>query len=217
MKNIAVIVAAGTGTRIGGTTPKQFLMVENKEILAYSLETFSYCKNIDEIVLVINENYKENYLKIIDKYKINKITELIPGGETRQKSVQNAIDFIATKYEEATVLVHDAARPYVSEEIISKNIDAVREYKCCTTAVKSTNSVYMTKNGKFVDEVNREDVYLAQTPQSGLLSIFKKAYENINKIYTDEAALFAALGYVPHIVPGEEKNIKITYPEDIKK
>lgn len=217
MKNIAVIVAAGSGTRFGSDIPKQFLLLENKEILAYSLETFSACKNIDEIVVVINENYRENYLKIINKYKIGKITALVEGGNSRQKSVQNAIEFIASKYDEAIILVHDAARPYVSERIIDDNIDAVKVYKCCTTAVKSTNSVYLTSEGKFVKEVNREDVYLAQTPQSGYLSIFKKGFENINEIYTDEAAIFAQLGYVPHIVVGEEKNIKITYQDDIKK
>lgn len=217
MKTIAVIVAAGSGTRFGSDIPKQFLMLENKEILAYSLETFSHCKNVDEIVLVINKDFRDNYLKIIEKYNIDKISALVEGGDSRQKSVQNAIDFIAEKNDEAIVLVHDAARPYVSERIINENIEAVKNYKCCTTAVRSSDSVYLTKDGNFVNETNRDDVYLAQTPQSALLSIFKKGYENINEIYTDEAAIFAKLGYVPHIVLGEAKNSKITYPDDIKK
>lgn len=217
MKNIAVIVAAGSGKRVGSNTPKQFLTLDKKELLAYSLETFSNCENIDEIVLVINSDYRNNYLQIIGKYNIRKISMLVEGGETRQKSVQNAIEYIASKNSEAIVLVHDAARPYVSERIINENIDAVRRYNCCTTAVRSSNSVYMTKEGNFVNEVDRNDVYLAQTPQSALLSIFKKGYENINKIYTDEAAIFAELGYVPHIVNGDSKNIKITFPEDFRK
>ena len=217
MKNIAVIVAAGSGSRFGGDIPKQFLLLENKEILAYSLDTFSRCEKIDEIVLVINPDFKDNYFKIIEKYNFAKISALIDGGETRQKSVQNAIDFISSKYDECVVLVHDAARPYVSEKIIADNIDAVNKFGCCTTATISTNSIYVAKNGLFVEELDRENVYVAQTPQSGLLSIFKKGFENINKIYTDEAAIFASIGYVPHIVVGDEKNIKITYSNDIKK
>lgn len=217
MKNIAVIVAAGTGTRIGGILPKQFLMLENKEILAYSLSTFSQCKVIDEIVLVINPEFKDNYLNIINKYKIQKNIFLINGGDSRQKSVQNAIDFLSSKNDECVVLVHDAARPFVTEEIIEKNIEAVMEYQCCTTAIPSTNSIYLTNEGKFESEVDRNSVYIAQTPQSGYLSVFKKAFENINKIYTDEAAIFASIGYVPHIVLGDEKNIKITYPHDLEK
>ena len=141
----------------------------------------------------------------------------INGGKTRQNSVQNAIEYISKNNENAIVLVHDAARPYVSERIIRDNIEAVKKYECCTTAIPSSNSVYLTKDGNFVEEVNRDSVYLAQTPQSGYLKIFQKAFENIDKIYTDEAAIFASAGYVPHIVLGEEKNIKITYPEDLEK
>ena len=113
--------------------------------------------------------------------------------------------------------MHDAARPYVSRKIIQDNIEAVKQFECCTTAIPSSNSVYLVDNGNFQKEVDRDSIYIAQTPQSGYLKLFKKAFENINKIYTDEAAIFAAIGYVPHIVLGEEKNIKITYPEDLQK
>ncbi|MCQ2087292.1 MAG: 2-C-methyl-D-erythritol 4-phosphate cytidylyltransferase [Bacilli bacterium] len=217
MKNIAVILAAGVGNRFGGDTPKQFLKIDDKEILVYSIETFSQCSDIDEIVLVVNDAYLDTYKRLIKEYKIGKISQLVSGGKERQNSVENAIEFIASKEEECVVLVHDAARPFVSERIIKENIEAVLKHKCCTTAVKSSDSVYLTNNGEFVKEVNRNDVYLAQTPQSGLLSIFKEAYKGTNVIYTDEAALFSELGYIPYIVVGEEKNKKITFKEDIKK
>ena len=217
MKNIAVILAAGTGRRIGGEKPKQFLLFDGKELFVHSLLTFTNCENIDEIVLVVNDLYNSEYVNIIKKYKISKRLVLINGGKNRQNSVQNAIEYISKNNENAMVLVHDAARPYVSERIIRDNIEAVQKYECCTTAIPSSNSVYLTKDGNFVEEVNRDSVYLAQTPQSGYLKIFQKAFENIDKIYTDEAAIFASAGYVPHIVLGEEKNIKITYPEDLQK
>lgn len=217
MKNIAVILAAGTGSRIGGEKPKQFLLFDGKELFVHSLLTFTNCENIDEIVLVVNDLYNSEYVNIIKKYEISKKLVLINGGKTRQNSVQNAINYISDNNENAIVLVHDAARPYVSEKIILDNIEAVKKYECCTTAIPSSNSVYLTKDGNFVEEVNRDSVYLAQTPQSGYLKIFQKAFENIDKIYTDEAAIFASVGYVPHIVLGEEKNIKITYPEDLQK
>lgn len=217
MKHIAVILAAGTGSRIGGEKPKQFLLFNGKELFMHSLLTFASCKNIDEVVLVGNDLYNSDYVNIIKKYEISKKLVLINGGKTRQNSVQNAIEYISKNNENAIVLVHDAARPYVSEKIIRDNIEAVQEYECCTTAIPSSNSVYLTKDGNFIEEVNRDSVYLAQTPQSGYLKIFQKAFEYIDKIYTDEAAIFASAGYVPHIVLGEEKNIKITYPEDLEK
>ena len=217
MKHIAVILAAGTGSRIGGEKPKQFLLFDGKELFMHSLLTFASCKNIDEVVLVVNDLYNSDYVNLIKKYEISKKLVLINGGKTRQNSVQNAIEYISKNNENAIVLVHDAARPYVSERIIRNNIEAVQKYECCTTAIPSSNSVYLTKDGNFVEEVNRDSVYLAQTPQSGYLKIFQKAFENIDKIYTDEAAIFASAGYVPHIVLGEEKNIKITYPEDLEK
>ncbi|MBO7614320.1 MAG: 2-C-methyl-D-erythritol 4-phosphate cytidylyltransferase [Bacilli bacterium] len=217
MKNIAVILAAGTGSRIGGEKPKQFLPFNGKELFMHSLLTFTNCENIDEIVLVVNDLYNSDYVNVIKKYEISKKLVLINGGKTRQNSVQNAIEYISENNENAIVLVHDAARPYVSEKIIKDNIESVQKFECCTTAIPSSNSVYLTRDGNFVEEVNRDSVYLAQTPQSGYLKIFQKAFENIDNIYTDEAAIFASVGYVPHIVLGEEKNIKITYPEDLQK
>lgn len=217
MKHIAVILAAGTGSRIGGEKPKQFLLFNGKELFMHSLLTFASCKNIDEVLLVVNDLYNSDYVNIIKKYEISKKLVLVKGGKTRQNSVENAIKYISKNNENAIVLIHDAARPYVSEKIILDNIEAVKKYECCTTAIPSSNSVYLTKDGNFVEEVNRDSVYLAQTPQSGYLKIFQKAFENIDKIYTDEAAIFASAGYVPHIVLGEEKNIKITYPEDLEK
>ena len=217
MKHIAVILAAGTGSRIGGEKPKQFLLFDGKELFMHSLLTFASCKNIDEVLLVVNDLYNSDYVNIIKKYEISKKLVLVKGGKTRQNSVENAIKYISENNENAIVLIHDAARPYVSEKIIRDNIEAAKKYECCTTAIPSSNSVYLTKDGNFVEEVNRDSVYLAQTPQSGYLKIFQKAFENIDKIYTDEAAIFASAGYVPHIVLGEEKNIKITYPEDLEK
>ena len=217
MKNIAVILAAGTGSRIGGETPKQFIVFDGKELFMHSLLTFANCKDIDEIVLVVNEFYNDKYVNIVKNYEISKKLVLINGGKNRQDSVFNAIKYISQNNENAIVLVHDAARPYVGEKIILDNIEAVKKFECCTTAIPSSNSVYLTKDGKFVEEVNRDSIYLAQTPQSGYLKIFQKAFEKIDKIYTDEAAIFAASGYVPHIVLGEEKNLKITYPEDLQK
>lgn len=217
MKNIGVILAAGTGSRFGWSLPKQFALIDNKEVLRYSLETFINSKNIDELVLIVNKNYTENYLKIIKLLNYTKDVFLVGGGETRQESVKKAIDYIASKNEEAIVLVHDAARPYVTERIIDENIESVKKFICCTTAIPCTDSVYQTKNGDFVKELKRDTIYLAQTPQSAYLSIFKKAFDEINEIYTDEAALFDKLGYVPHIVMGDTKNIKITFPEDLQK
>ena len=217
MKNIGVILAGGTGSRIGGEKPKQFLMLNGKELFVHSLLTFTNCESIDEIVLVVNDLYNNEYINIIKKYEISKKLVLVKGGKTRQNSVENAIRYISENNENAIVLVHDAARPYVSEKIILDNIESVKKFECCTTAIPSTNSIYLAKDGNFQKEVDRDSVYIAQTPQSAYLKVFKKAFENIDKIYTDEAAIFVSAGYVPHIVLGEEKNIKITYPEDLEK
>ena len=217
MKTIGVILAAGNGLRFGGNVPKQFVVLQNKAVLRHSVETFMKVKSIDEIVLIVNKNYIENYLEIIKLLNYTKDLFLVEGGETRQDSVKKGIDYLATKYDEAIVLVHDAARPFVTEKIINDNVDAVKNFICCTTAIPCKDSVYLVNDGKFTQELKRDSVYLAQTPQSSYLSIYKKALDEINEIYTDDAALFSKLGYVPHIVPGDPKNIKITFPDDIKK
>jgi len=200
---------------MGCDIPKQFLEIKGKPILAYSLETFSHCKEIDEIVLVINEKYRNEYEKIAHGCGAFEKISFVVGGETRQESVKNAVEKVSQNQEEAIILVHDAARPFISERIILDNIEAVKKSRCCTTAVKSSNSVYLTEDGRFVNELDRKSIYIAQTPQSAFLSIFNKAYAKITETYTDEAGLFSALGYIPHIVQGEERNKKITFKEDL--
>ena len=135
MKHIAVVLAAGTGSRIGGEKPKQFLLFNGKELFMHSLLTFASCKNIDEVLLVVNDLYNSDYVNIIKKYEISKKLVLVKGGKTRQNSVENAIKYISKNNENAIVLVHDAARPYVSERIIRDNIEAVKKFECCTTAI----------------------------------------------------------------------------------
>lgn len=216
MKSYAVVLAGGTGSRVGKGTPKQFLLINGKEILVYSLEAFSYCKEIDEIILVSHPDYVKQCEELISKYNIGKVVAIVDGGETRQDSVKNGVMKVKSfESGDAIVLVHDSARPLVKESIIKDNIKAVKEHGSSTTAIPVVDSVYIVENNEVNSCLDRSRIFLAQTPQCALLSLFIKAYEKCKSVYSDEAGLLSCIGVKPKIVFGDALNAKITYENDI--
>ena len=135
--NIGVVLASGKGTRMGLDEPKQFLLLNDKPLYIYALETFSSCEKIDYIVLVTNEEYIEKVKKDISFYSLNKVKYIIKGGNTRQESVFNALTKLKEEHvqNEDIILIHDSARVLVSEEIINNNIEACILYEAVDTVV----------------------------------------------------------------------------------
>lgn len=213
--NIAIIVAAGSGKRFGGAIPKQFLEISQKPLLIHTLEKFENCASVDEIILVLSENEIENFSKILENYKINKLHKIISGGETRAQSVFNGLSSV----ENAEIIaVHDGARPLVSCAEISETIEKARKDGAACLVAKVTDTIKEVSAGKIDRTIDRESLRRALTPQCFRFEILKKAFENadISESATDECFLVEKLGYEISFVEGSAKNIKVTTKEDLQ-
>lgn len=162
-KNSVIIVAAGKGKRMNSSISKQFLQIKNKPILYYTLSKFSTHESIDEIVLVTLEDKIEVCSDIIDKYNINKVSKIVPGGKERQDSVYNGLKGVSKDCE--VVLIHDAARPFVTSDIIENGIRYTNQYGAAACGVIPKDTIKIkNEKGFAIDTPNREDLFIVQTP-----------------------------------------------------
>lgn len=217
-RTICVIVAAGRGKRINQTLPKQFLKIGDRPLLAYTIERFEGCPQIAEIVLVVPEDYLAFcQQEIVDRYGFNKIQRIVAGGEHRQDSVWNGLKALPQNTD--LVVVHDAVRPFISPEKISEGISLCADSKAVITAVPVKDTVKEVRELRVVSTVDREKLYLVQTPQFFDYQLLMKAYKKANqegKYYTDDSALVEALGEEVKVIEGSYDNIKVTTAEDLK-
>lgn len=220
MKNYAVILASGSGERSGLNIPKQFAVINEKTVLELTLDVFSSHKNIDEIILVTNPNYFELTNEIISKNNYYKLEKIIKGGATRQQSSYAGISAIEDT--NANVLIHDAARPFVTHEIISKCINALKEYKAVNVAIESSDTIIEVTYDNIIKNVpDRKYLRRCQTPQCFDIKLIKKAHElaikeNTDNI-TDDCGLILRYNLADvYVVQGSTDNIKITYPMDME-
>ncbi len=214
-KNIAIIVCSGVGKRMNSDIPKQFIKINNKPIVCYTIDKFEECKLIDEIIIVTNKDYMDYFEKeIAPSYK--KISKIIEGGKERLNSVYNGINAIEDK--ESIVLVHDGVRPFIKNENLIHIIEQTKIYNACILAVKAKDTLKICKDGFIEKTPNRDDIWLAQTPQAFKYNILKDSYDKIieNNIFvTDDASVLEACGYKVKILEGSYDNIKITTKEDL--
>jgi len=221
MKNIAIILAGGSGNRFASNLPKQFLTINNKTILEYSIEAFENSNLIDDIIIVANPNYFQETQQIVSQRDFKKIVAILKGGKERYNSSLSAIKFIEN---ECNMIFHDAVRPLVSEQIIQNVIKALKDYSAINVAIPATDTILeVSDNKQFIKQIpNRNFLYQAQTPQAFKWSVIKKAYElglkSDNFMVTDDCGVVKK--YLPgetiFIVEGSQTNIKITYPSDIE-
>ncbi|MDU1456347.1 MAG: 2-C-methyl-D-erythritol 4-phosphate cytidylyltransferase [Paeniclostridium sordellii] len=215
--NGVIIVAAGTGSRMKKDINKQFIKLDNKEIIAYTIDKFYINDEIDDIVVVIKKD-EEDYFKknILEKYEFKNI-KIAYGGEERQDSVYNGIQKLDKNCE--VVLVHDGARPFVTEEIINNSIQEAKKHNAVVVGVKVKDTIKVVgEEGNIVDTPNRKYLWSVQTPQVFKYDIITKAYENAyNENYygTDDAMLVEKIGYDVKMIEGSYDNIKITTQEDL--
>lgn len=216
MKTIAIILASGTGSRFGDKLPKQFTKIGDKTLLEISVEAFIGTDRVDEIILVITPEYISLAKEIVKKNNYQKVTKIIGGGEIRKDSSYMGV--CAVEEDEANVLIHDCARPLISEKIINDCIDAMSEHDAAAVAIPSTDTMIEVKDGIITNIPKRENLMRIQTPQCFKLSVIKKAHElsKNDKDFTDDCGLVVKHGLCDiYIITGERSNIKITYPEDI--
>lgn len=216
--NGVVIVAAGTGSRMKKDINKQFIKLKNKEIVAHTIEKFYNSENIDDIVVVIREDEEEYFNKNIkEKYGFTNI-KVAHGGNERQDSVFNGIKMLKKECE--VILIHDGARPFVTDDIIKRSINKANEYNAVVVGVKVKDTIkVVSDNGNIIDTPNRSYLWAVQTPQVFKYDIITKAYEdayNNNYYGTDDAMLVERIGYNVKMIEGSYNNIKITTQEDLE-
>ena len=215
--NGVVIVAAGTGSRMNIGINKQFIKLEGKEIIAYTIEKFYNNSNIEDIVVVVKEDESEFFKKeILDKNNFKNV-KIAYGGKERQDSVYNGLKLLDEKCD--VVLIHDGARPFVSDKIIDKSIEEAKEHKAIVVGVPVKDTIKVIDNDKnIVDTPNRSVLWAVQTPQTFDYNILIDAYKDAfkNKFYgTDDAMLVERIGYKVKMLEGSYNNIKITTQEDL--
>ncbi len=223
MKNVAVILAGGVGNRMGTDVPKQFLLLNGKMVLEWSVEAFHRNENIDEICIISHKDYIPKVESIVAQNDWTKVKHVLPGGAERYLSSSAAINAYKGQ-SDVCLLLHDAARPFVSERIINDVVVALQNHNAVCVAVPSTDTLLETdESGEFVSAIpNRNRYRRVQTPQGFRLETITQAYEkglqDPSFAATDDCGVL--LHYLPdepiYIVEGEEENRKITYIEDLK-
>jgi len=212
MKKIAVIVAGGTGTRMNNTVPKQFLLLKNKPLLFYTIDTFLKSYEDMQIILVLPFEHVAAGQEIIDAFFDYNRIKITTGGRTRFHSVQNGLSLIE---EECIVFVHDAVRCLLTVDLIKRCYYAAIEHGAAIPVIDCNDSVRLIK-GEDNKAVDRGNVKMVQTPQTFHSKILLPAFNiDYKDKFTDEATVAEAFGLKVHLVQGEENNIKITRPADL--
>lgn len=220
-KSIAIILAAGSGKRLGFNIPKQFLKINDKEILAYTLESFEK-SDIDEIIVVASEDYIEKIFEIADLYNIDKLNLVVLGGKERYNSVYNALSY--GEFEPDTkVLIHDSARALISIEKINEIIKALDIEASVVPAVKPKDTIReVLPDRYYAGSLDRDKLAIIQTPQGFYYKEIKLAYDKLMLsdelqvgITDDAMVLERVLNKKAKFIEGEYTNIKITTKEDL--
>lgn len=217
MKTFVIIPAGGKGKRGGTATPKQYIRFHGKELIVYTLEVFQKCDLIDEIIVAAEPPYYSLLNKIAKDYNLTKLSQLVEGGVERQDSVNNALKSIKAE-DNDLIAVHDAARPLLPENILTKAIATAKEKGNALVCLKAKDT--LLKGDQIVKEyVDRSEIYYVQTPQifryKDLKKAMKKAYEK-NFIGTDESMLVKEIGIDINIIEGSMLNFKVTTATDIE-
>lgn len=213
MKYYAIIVGGGSGSRMQSDLPKQFMLLNGKPVLMHTLEAFYHSELKPEIILVLNIDFHTFWEDLCIKHNFTIPHKLVKGGLQRFHSVKNGINSIKNK---GIIAIHDAVRPLISNELITKSFLKAEELGNAIVAIKSKDSVRQL-NGKTSKALNRDEIYLVQTPQTFSSEILNKAYnQDFRNEFTDDASVVERMGISINIIEGENKNIKITFPEDIQ-
>lgn len=208
-----IIVAGGSGTRMGSEVPKQFIEVKQKPILMHTIEAFYNLNHQAELIVVIPESQHKFWQTLIQKHNFRIAHKVVAGGKERYYSVKNGLAAVEKK---GLVAVHDGVRPLVSAETIKKCIDGAVKFDAAIPVVPATESIRKVDGDKS-EAVDRSKYLMVQTPQVFSYDLIQKAYsQDFSPLFTDDASMVENLGCAIHIVEGNVENIKITRPIDLK-
>ncbi|MGR5209756.1 IspD/TarI family cytidylyltransferase [Vibrio rotiferianus] len=219
--NVALIFAGGVGTRMQNSTkPKQFLELYNKPVIVYTLEKFEENPNIDAIVVVCVEPWIDYLRKLLFKFDIQKVKFIVPGGESGQESIFNGLCKIEEEFDHnSVVLIHDGVRPLINDDIINRNIEAVRNHGSAITTCPPVETFVLVDNDDVVQNVHDRSLSrLAKAPQSfylkDILHVHRQARDEGYVDAIDSCSLMTKYGHDVRLVSGISENIKITSPID---
>ena len=206
--NIAIILAGGSGTRFKSKIPKQYFKIGNKSIINYTIDAFEKSSLIDKIIIVVDKKYTNDISKKNPKHIV------VSGGKNRFESSYNGI--LACPKNSKKVLIHDAARPFISQEIITSCIEALNNYEAVVTSIQTTDTVIRVKNMEILQVEDRNQIFLNQTPQGFKYKTILDAHKNRTGSVTDDISLLDLNETKCKVIKGSKKNIKITTNDDIQ-
>jgi len=215
MMNVTCIVAAaGKGKRLRRRKEKPFLLLGRKPLIIHTLEALNAIKYIDRIIVVVAHDKVDDCKRLVTKYRLNKVYDIVKGGKRRFDSVKNGL----AKVKEADyILIHDGARPFIRTSLVKKIIFATRRFKAAIPATPSKQTLKLVDKGLFVKRTpERSFLWEAQTPQGFKRHVITEAYKKVSgRNVTDDSNIIEHIGYRVKIVKGSPWNIKITTPEDL--
>ena len=215
--NVAIIAAAGQGTRLAGKRPKQFLELAGTPILIHTLKAFERCDAIHEIIIVLAEEETDGFLSLAGEHGLHKVTRVVPGGSTRAESVLRGLQAVDAEAVEI-VAVHDGVRPFVTPEEISRTVEAAKPEGAAILVSTPVDTIKEVRAGAVARTLDRATIRNALTPQCFHYKLLLRAYSRVD-VYdpelTDDSSLVERLGVRIAIVEGSSRNMKITRPEDL--
>lgn len=213
LKKYAIIVAGGSGSRMGSIVPKQFLSVNGLPVLMHTLLAFYNSASKPEVILALHTDFHDYWRQLCNTHNFDVPHTLVVGGETRFHTVKAAFETITDT--ESLVAVHDAVRPLILSSLIDAAYLQATDKENAIVAVKSRDSVRLIK-GDSSSSLKRDEIFLVQTPQTFRHAQLKAAYlQAYDDTFTDDASVVESAGFDIHIIEGDHQNIKITFPEDI--
>ena len=226
--NVAVILAGGTGTRVGASMPKQFLDIDGRSVIERSIDAFDQAAGVDEVAIVVHPDWKSHMEGLVNRNSWHKVKRILEGGAERYMSSLNAIAAYLDYPDDTNLILHDAARPFVPQEVIARTVEALRYHEAVGVGIPSTDTVWEVRQdfdpllSKFIVRIpERSTMWRAQTPQAFRLPVIRDAYQRALQDpqfrATDDCGVVRR--YMPdikiHIVEGSEQNRKITFKEDL--
>lgn len=216
--NVAIVVAAGKGTRLGGDRPKQFLELGGVPIIVHALRQFERCHEISEVITVLPAEDTAGFQSFIQKQGLEKVSRVISGGATRAQSVRRGLNAISNA---GIVAVHDGVRPFVTPEEIDRVVAAAQQSGAAILTAPVADTIKRVDNSRIVETLQRGQLRRALTPQCFRFEILKQAFQSLDDLekqgteITDESLLVERLQVEIVAVEGSPRNIKITTPEDL--
>lgn len=220
--NVALVFAGGIGRRMNLEIPKQFIKLYDKPIILHTIQAFENNENIDAIIVVMIDSWKNELQELLKKYHIKKVQHIVSGGETGQLSIFNGLKCAIDHYpDDSIILIHDGVRPFINNNLINENIHSVRKYGSAISSVYSKETNIILDEAKNIIEIpNKNNCAIAKAPQSFILKdIYKvhlEAQKKGIKNATDSASLMFEFDKKMHIIETGYDNIKITTPEDVE-